>query len=819
MRSAQSSFDHAVVHLPTHDLSIVEVVFDVRSAGLEATYTYANPQGCEVGDLVLAPLGPRTTVGLVVESRSVAPEDLGFAPSRLRPVSGVIAGVRLPGYLVRLLKHAAGVTLSDLSAVVGLALPPGLKDRLVTRWVAARAGELGAPTSNAAEQEVLRILSATDGEIRETKTKPVNPKIKKFLRERVRGGWIRELTEVEIHAERSRIGGEVRLTSDDSKIERFLQKEGRKKPAQAMALMRLQGMSDSVLTGAEIKALSGVTDQTILGLISAGLLEKVEGEAPALHPAPAPNPGQAKAAEAIIEAIRHPEGQQFLLYGVTGSGKTEVYLRAAEAALREGRRVLFLVPEIALTAQVVGQLKGRFGRGVAVLHSNLSAQERLANWLRIARGEAAVILGARSALFAPISNLGLIVVDEEHEGSYKQESAPRYQARELALELSRLTQAPIVLGSATPSIESMWRAKVGTFRLLELTHRAAAAKMPTVHIEDLTEFYKTGKAVMFTPILLEKVRAAIQRGEQAIFFLNRRAFSPFLMCRECGKKYACPKCAVTLSYHKKLARLRCHHCGHEEPAPDLCTDCGGTKVLPFGAGVERVEEAVALEFPEAVVARLDRDVVQRKGALEEILARFRSGEIQILVGTQMVAKGLDFPNVTVVGVIAADLSLNIPDFRAGERTFQLLSQVAGRAGRGQRLGEVVIQTLSPTHPAILHAAEHAYLPFYDSVLAERQIALYPPFCHLINWVISGENRPKVRETARMLSEAIRFMDPSLTVLGPVDCPLERLNNQWREHVLVKVDDPAKIPPLAALARIDLDPGISLSVDVDPYSMM
>ena len=609
----------------------------------------------------------------------------------------------------------------------------------------------------------------------------------------------------------------LRLTSDTARVEDFLVREGKKKPAQALTLMQLQTAAQSRLTAAEIKAMAGVTDTTIRALVQAALLESIDADAPLLTPAPTPNAHQQLAIDAIVHAMDDasvPRG--FLLFGVTGSGKTEVYLRAAAEALRRGRQVLFLVPEIALAVQALSQLRARFGKSVALLHSDLPPRERLENWARVRDGDAPVVLGARSALFAPLRNLGLVIVDEEHEGSYKQDSSPRYHAKRVAQRLAQMHGCPLVLGSATPSVESMHEAECGELQLLSMPERAAHARLPSVQLVDLRTGYRKGHPSLISQELHAHMDAALAAGHQVILFLNRRAYAPYLSCRDCGYAFRCSRCAVSLSYSRQMRRLRCHHCGFSMAPPAACPACSGERLSPMGVGTEKVEEAVRDAFPGATVARLDRDVARRRGAVEEILAQFRSGETQILVGTQMVAKGLDFPNVTLVGVIAADLSLNIPDFRASERTYQLLSQVAGRAGRGKALGHVVIQTFNPDHVALLAAQQHAYLPFFEVIRREREEVRYPPFVRLVNIVLSGPVLANVKASANEVLEMLEDIDGD--VLGPTDCPLERLKGDWRRHLLVKLNPASGVSALAPL--LEYHPkNVRLMLDVDPYSLM
>ncbi len=819
MKTPAKTVTHAIVG-GVAQIEVADVAMDARTAGNEALYTYSNAVGASPGDTVVVPLGPRTALGTVLSIRRVSPRQLGFAPSALRQITGIVHGVRLPETLLDLVEWVATETLSSTSAALGLAMPPGLKERIVTEWKVIRALEKDEQTGlSVAQSETLKVLADHGGSLIETKQKPIAAGAKKHLRSLRKLGIVEEQLSVAPLVDRHRLTGEIRLTSDEHKIELFLAKNGKKRPAQALTLMRLQGASTSSFSAQEVKALSGATDQTLHALIQAGLLERVDADGYLSTPAPVLNPAQRKATDAVVSAITGRRHESFLLFGVTGSGKTEVYLHAAEQALRLGRSVLYLVPEIALTAQVIAQLRNRFGRGVTVLHSNLPPQERLANWLKIASGEAAVILGARSALFSPIRDLGLVIVDEEHENSYKQESAPRYHGRDVALFLGQQFDAPVVLGSATPSIESFYAAETEKHTLLEMPVRTASAKLPTIHIQDLTELYRERHPSLFSPLLKQKMVSSLAREEQVILFLNRRAYSPFLLCRDCGHQFKCVNCATAMSFHKRVKRLKCHHCAREEAAPDVCPACSSDRIGAFGTGAEKVEEAVRQEFPTTSVARLDRDIAAKSGALEETLALFRSRAIQVLVGTQMVAKGLDFPHVTLVGVIAADISLNIPDFRASERTFQLLSQVSGRAGRGERPGEVVIQTLAPENHAIRCAMSHDYRELYRNILSERKEAWYPPFCRLINIVISGEDREAVGAAISDLSTQLKSAAHGVRVNGPVDCPLERLNNQWRMHLLLKL--PLHVHPSEiGLILAGFDPKkASMMVDVNPHSMM
>lgn len=808
---------------------VADVAIDPRSGGADALYTYLAEPSISLGEAVFVPLGNRPTLGFVTDVYEATEEDLGFPIEDLKPIARIVEGLSLPAPVVELAKHVATETLSSLPVALALATPPGVRDRLVTVWTLERDPNQDEKLTPM-QKEVVRTLHDIGGQTTDSKSKRLDPGITRALRALKKLGIVRQALKVQTVQEKRDQEQMLRLTSDTDKIERFLRDEGKRKPAQALTLMRLQGAERALLSASEIKALAQVTETTVRALAEAGFLERFDEDKPAGGKAHTPNPAQQLAIDAVIESIRTSRPQAYLLYGVTGSGKTEVYLRAAAEALRIGRQVLYLVPEIALAAQAITQLRDRFGRSVAVIHSELSPVERLKNWKHIRDGQCSVVVGARSALFAPLDNIGLIVMDEEHEASYKQESAPRYHAKNVARFLSISHSCPLVLGSATPSVESFWEAETGEDRrrsrtapevtLLSLPVRAASARMPDVQVRNLSDGYKQGRPAILCPDLHEAITETLEREQQVILFLNRRAYAPFIICRDCGHQMMCPNCAVALSWHRRDARLRCHHCGYQERLPSACPNCAGERLNPFGVGTEKVEETVAAEFPSARVARLDRDVARRKGALEETLAAFRSGDIQILVGTQMIAKGLDFPNVTLVGVIAADVSLNIPDFRSSERTFQLLSQVGGRAGRGRAPGRVIIQTFNPQHPSILAAQSHDFLGMYESLKIERAEAGYPPFRRLVNILATGEDRGLVVKACDKVRELLmRELPKSAVLLGPVDCAVERVQARWRRHLLLKLAPGASAAWVGSALLGFAPKDVQLTVDVDPYNLM
>jgi primosomal protein N' (replication factor Y) len=499
-------------------------------------------------------------------------------------------------------------------------------------------------------------------------------------------------------------------------------------------------------------------------------------------------PEQNQALEHITRKLDEGRYATFLLHGVTGSGKTEVYIRAIHRALARGKTALMLVPEIALTPMLGRRLRAHFGRDVALLHSSLSEGERFEEWHRIARGEARVVLGTRSAVFAPLSNLGLVIVDEEHDPSYKQDEVPRYHGRDTAIMRALQNQAVVILGSATPSLESYHNVHVGKYIYLQLGERIGGRSLAEVHLVDMREvFARYGRQVVLSDELVNAIRETIERGEQVILLLNRRGFSSFVLCRRCGLTMRCPRCDVSLTYHRSVEQLLCHYCNYRAPVLTRCPSCDGEYIYFAGVGTEQVEERLRRLFPDLRIARLDRDTASRRRAYERIIMAFAAGEIQVLVGTQMVAKGHDFPNVTLVGVISVDAILGLPDFRAAERAFQLLTQSAGRAGRGDQPGRVLIQTYYPEHYVLRYAAAQDYEGFYQREIHFRRMLHYPPITTLIQLIVQHRDFERANALAQELARYLRAADTSglMRVLGPAPAPLSRLRGRHRLQILIK----------------------------------
>lgn len=534
---------------------------------------------------------------------------------------------------------------------------------------------------------------------------------------------------------------------------------------------------------------------------------------------------QEMAISPVLSSIENQQHEVFLLYGVTGSGKTEIYLQSIQEVLNKGKEAIVLVPEIALTPQMVTRFKERFGDYVAVMHSGLSAGEKYDEWRKIQRKEVKVVVGARSAIFAPFENLGIIIIDEEHETSYKQEENPRYHARDVAIQRAKTYNCPVVLGSATPSLESFARAQKGRYTLLSLPKRMNNQSLPAVEIVDMREELRTGNRSMFSVKLFEKLKDRIEKKEQTVLFLNKRGHSSFVMCRDCGYVMNCPHCDITLTYHRYNEQMKCHYCGHEDRVPTICPECNSEHIRYFGTGTQKVEEELNKLLPEARVIRMDVDTTGRKGSHEKLLTAFQEGQADILLGTQMIAKGLDFPNITLVGVLSADTMLHLPDFRASEKTFQLLTQVSGRAGRHQLPGEVVIQTYTPEHYSVELAGTQDYDRFYQQEMMVRKVHQYPPFYYLSLVTISHAELMKVVSVTEKIAKFISSrLSKEAVVLGPVASPIPRINDRYRYQCLIKYK---KEPELNNALKAILDHyqqeigtgGLQISVDLNPYILM
>lgn len=530
---------------------------------------------------------------------------------------------------------------------------------------------------------------------------------------------------------------------------------------------------------------------------------------------------QDKALKSILDSVHKREHKTFLLHGITASGKTEVYLQAIEEVLKERRKAIMLVPEIALTPQTTERFVSRFGHRVAVIHSHLTPAKRFLEWKRIRDGKADIVVGARSAIFSPMKDLGLIIIDEEHETSYKQDDVPRYHAREVAEERARISKCPLILGSATPSLESYYKAKNGEYILIRLTKRIEERLLPKVKIVDMRMELATKRRVqIFSKVLLDAVDKALKAKKQVMIFLNRRGFSTFVNCKKCGLVVKCKRCDTSMVYHFEEKKLICHYCGLTAVPPDICPKCKSGYISYFGIGTEKVESEISRNFSGAHIARMDSDTTAKAGSHDRILGEFRSGDVNLLVGTQMIAKGHDFPEVTLVGVVSADVTLNLPDFRASERTFNLLTQVGGRAGRGDAGGEVIVQTYAPHHYSILCAAKHDYEKFYVEEIEARRELMLPPFVSIVKVTVRARADETAQKAAAELAETIRVQDRNAMVGGPAPAPISRVRGYFRYNIILKGKDKAAMCALVrkGLAAFHRPHGVLVAVDVDPIAM-
>jgi primosomal protein N' (replication factor Y) len=823
----------------------VQVVIDVSTPELPQPLTYLAPPEVagrlRFGSTVLVPLRGREQIGYVVglgEEAAAAPA----SPSvHLRPIAAVLREesafepslfalaewvARETHTSIEEALHAIAPESQMLSVRAVVRLAPSIRER---DPLAAGPPGWGRALAGVAER-LLRALREAGGslELEALRRQVPEDLVPAALRRMRRAGWIVETREVAPPRVRARTIPGVGPAPD-------LEPAVRLGPQQQRVLEHVRSLPDSAfpLAQRDLCAALGVGAESVRSLIARGLLvpeavrvSRVTKPPRDLPPQPPPEllPEQAGALDRMGPALRSGRPESFLLFGVTGSGKTEIYLRACEQVLAAGRRAIYLVPEISLTAQVVEQFRARFGDRVGLIHSRLSDGERYDEWERIRRGEVEVVLGPRSALFAPARDVGLIVVDEEHDSSYKQDSAPRYLARDVAARRGELENAVLVLGSATPAVETFYRAQQGEIGLIRLPERVLGRPLPEVEVVDLRAETRARPGLIFGARLEEAVREALARGEQAILFLNRRGFSTFVLCRDCGYVARCPNCNVALTLHQERGnRLLCHHCAHIRRAPTTCPRCSGTRIRHFGIGTERVEAAACDAFPGARIVRLDRDTTSRKDSHARIVNQFREREADLLIGTQMVAKGFDFPDVTLVGVITADTALNLPDFRAAERTFQLLSQVSGRSGRGERLGRVVIQTFAPDHFSIQAAAAHDYEGFYRQEIVNREELEYPPFTALARLVIADPSeetaRGKIHRAAQLLAPEAATL--GVRMLGPCSAPLTRINRKYRWHLLLKARTREAVQQLlrASLRPLRQHVGAGLAIDVDPQSLL
>lgn len=830
---------------------------------VDSTFTYQIPpeleQAAVVGVRVIVPFGTRYETGVIVE----LPESTPL--TSLKPIKDVLdASPVVSDELLRLCKWIADYYFAPLGEVLKASLPHGFSSsskRIVRLAPSATPEQIEeAKRASKPQARIFDLLAQHESILSSDLAKKTGLKnITTVLNELAAAGLI-EMEEILPKQKTKLPTKEVVLLErlDSDQLAAAIaglskKKKNARKLLEALAVLHHQGVQEIFLS--DLLKKSGTTSATVKEFRASGLLALEKREIKTQQSfgteeqtlAIALNDTQKNVLSALQTAMDAGTNKTFLLHGVTGSGKTQVYIEALRHCLEGGKTAIVLVPEISLTPQTARRFKSHFAERVAVVHSNMSANERHEVWQRARRGEYRVVIGPRSAVFAPLNNLGLIVVDEEHEPSYKQfDSVPRYNARDVAVVRGSMMNAVVVLGSATPSAESYFNVLHGKYELLEMPARVEQISLPAVLIVDMTEERKREYFAMkeaateenrtklrefqqssFSTVLREKIQDRLQKKEGIILLQNRRGFAPFIECMDCGTTLMCPKCNVTLTYHITRRHLRCHYCGLTQQPPSVCPHCQSYALQQRGAGTQRVEQELAQLFPSARLLRMDMDTTTRKGSHQRLLEKFGNGEADILLGTQMVAKGLDFPRVTLVGVISADTQMLLPDFRASERTFQLLTQVAGRAGRSTLKGEVVIQTHQPHHYTLQHVADHDFLSFIKEELEERKELDYPPFSRLALVEFKGRNEGNVKAEAERFVKHLRAILGTFTILGPSPAVISKIKNHYRWHIIVKnvkSKDPAGTELRYALRKALADYGkrkssVKLTVDIDPVGVM
>ncbi|MEC1010306.1 primosomal protein N' [Bacillus altitudinis] len=801
---------------------IAEVIVDVTTKAIDRPFDYRVPDRfkglVKAGMRVVVPFGPRKIQGFVTKIK----EETDVQSGNIKDI----------------------VDLFDLSPVLTdelLELSHWLTEKTLSYHITALQSMLPAAMKAKYEKEI-QVLSAEElpqslkelfGQQESILYADIPPEQLKPIQKHVQKGHL----EVRYHVSQKSGKKKVRtlqIAVTKEKLEEKQEQLKKNAVKQKALLTFLLQTNETTFLAKDLQQQTGASSQTIKALIQEGLLTESYEE---IYRDPYRDKEftqstpldltteQAEAAKPIHQAVSDDKHETFLLHGVTGSGKTEIYLQTIDHVLQKGKEAIVLVPEISLTPQMVQRFKERFGSNVAVLHSGLSTGEKYDEWRKIHRKEVKLVVGARSAVFAPFENLGMIIIDEEHESSYKQEEMPRYHAKDVAIERAGRHQCPVVLGSATPSLESYARAKKGVYTLLTLKRRVNQQQLPHVSLIDMREELRNGNRSMFSEELMLRLKEVLERKEQAVLFLNKRGYSSFVMCRDCGYVEQCPHCEISLTYHRFQKRLKCHYCGHEAPVPAECPECHSEHIRYFGTGTQRVEEELTKVLPEARVIRMDVDTTSRKGAHEKLLTSFGNKEADILLGTQMIAKGLDFPDVTLVGVLSADTSLHIPDFRSSEKTFQLLTQVSGRAGRHEKAGSVIIQSYTPSHYSIELTKQHDYEAFYEQEMLHRRHQSYPPFYFLAMVTVSHE---EVTKAAHVTDKIVQFLKmncaPNTRILGPAASPIAKIKDRYRYQCVIKYK---RENELASLLRKIQDhyqkemeqKQLMISIDMNPYMMM
>lgn len=803
------------------------------------TFTYRCPPAifhqAQPGQRVLAPFQNRKITGFVVRRLEHLPEDFPASVALKEVVELIDRSILISAELFQLAEWVADYYFASKGEVLRACLPPKTNLRTQKSVVLMQAGldalERDEQTAELSlkERQLLQILSEHESmELKQLVQRAGFEVSERNWRSLVANQWVQiqhQLAEPTVtpRFQKSvalRAGATLealKLTAQQSKVLQSLKK--RQGPAPVSALLEELSISASALNSLQRRGLIVFSQEEIRRDPLRGLAG-LSGSGPRPHTAE-----QLSVLRELVEALSSAFFVPALLHGVTGSGKTEVYLCLIEAALKRGKTSLMLMPEIGLTPRVAEEFRQRLGRGIAILHSGLSDGERFDEWWRIKRGEARVVVGTRSAVFAPLENLGLIVVDEEHDPSYKQQESPRYHARDTALVRGKLAKALVLLGSATPAVETFHNARSGKYRYLRMVSRVQSRPLPEVTLVDMREEFKaSGKTTIFSDALQAQVEQRLERKEQVLILLNRRGFSASVLCRSCGQNIQCRNCSISLTFHRAANRLVCHYCSYEQRVPKLCPRCSSEHLYFQGQGTEKVEALLEKLFPQARIARLDRDTARKKNAHATILRSFQRGETDVLTGTQMISKGHDFHNVTLAGILSADSSLSFPDFRCAERTFHLLSQMSGRPGRGKLPGQVLIQTFHPEHYCLKLVAQHDYEGFFDKEIRFRQMMHYPPFTSLANILARDRNLDKAARLITAFGKIVKTLAAGqMRLLGPTLSPLAKLKSEHRFQLLIKAKSRLQLRDMLKQSfKLAEKEGLETSkihIDIDPQSIM
>ncbi len=805
---------------------IAGVIVDVPAMGTDKTFDYRIPEHLEevisIGMRVVVPFGPRKLTGFVIALKDTSEHN------RLKKIEDIVdPSPILNRELIELGKWIAENTLCFLHSAYQSMLPAAMKMNYSKKiFLTEQADLTGIP-------EVFHQgLLSEDGLTWDEVLKHEKADVRK-IQQALTDGELEVQYEIRSKGKKKK-HKVIHIDLSSEALALSLEAMKKKAPKQADVLSYILDYEEEEIPTLKLMEETGASRATVKSLIDKGLFKETEEEVyrdpykdrEFKHTEPLPlTEEQQQAITPILDDIENRNHGTFLIHGVTGSGKTEIYLQSIEKVIRQGKDAIMLVPEISLTPQMVHRFKGRFGSEVAVLHSGLSVGEKYDEWRKIQRKEAKVVVGARSAIFAPFEKIGIIIIDEEHESSYKQEENPRYHARNIAIERGKFHQCPVVLGSATPTLESYARAQKGVYTLCTLHERVNQKELPSAEVVDMREELRSGNRSLFSTSLFDRLKDRLEKGEQSVLLLNRRGYSTFVNCRDCGFVAQCPHCDISLTYHKRSNVLKCHYCGHEARHPSHCPECSSEHIRFFGTGTQKVEEELNRLLPEASVIRMDVDTTSRKGMHEKLLNTFAEQKADILLGTQMIAKGLDFPNVTLVGVLAADSMLHLPDFRSAERTFQLLTQVGGRAGRHILSGEVVIQTYTPEHYSIQLAQQHDFLTFYNKEMQMRKLHQYPPFYFLALITISHEELMYVVDICEKIAARLQeSLSSNAIILGPVASPIPRVKDRYRYQCVIKYKNEPNLKEILNeilvhyQKRMQQDQ-LTISVDMHPQTIL